>query len=109
MVIDIQQRNEDLGQAVPALHVLRLHIEVVSGSGLSIQAGPGLGVDDPRGWVDQEAAGHRKCRQGCVEARTCTHMCTHVPSARSRLREGAAMHWAASLSISPAPLHILTV
>lgn len=52
VVIDIQQSDKHLSQAGPALHILRLHIEVVPGCGLSIQIGPGLCINDPSGWLD---------------------------------------------------------
>lgn len=59
VVVDIQQSDEHLGQAGPALHVLCLHIEVVPGGGLSIQAGPGLGVDDRSLFVTSEGKNAR--------------------------------------------------
>lgn len=86
VVIDVQQSDEHLSQAVPALHIFCLHIEVVPGSSLSIQVGPGLGVDDPSGWVDQEAVG--------TESAGTVHMHVHMqkPAVKSCLQEVAVMH-----------------
>lgn len=60
--------------------------EVVPGSALSVQAGPGLGVDDARGQVDQEAPGTESAARVCG-----TRVRTHVPcSKEARLQEEAA-------------------
>lgn len=54
MVVQVQHRHEHLSQAVLSLCILCLHIKVVLGSHLSIQARPRLGVDDPRCGLDQK-------------------------------------------------------
>lgn len=42
MVVHVQDGDEDFGQAVLALRVLGLDVEVVLGANLSVQGGPGL-------------------------------------------------------------------
>lgn len=48
VVIDVQQSDKHLCQAVPPIHVFGLHVKVVPRRALGIQAGPGLSVDKPR-------------------------------------------------------------
>lgn len=54
MVIQVQHSHKDFSQVVFPLCVLCLHIEVILGPDLSIQACPRLCVDDPRVRFDQE-------------------------------------------------------
>lgn len=59
MVVQVQHRHKHLSQAVLALCVLCLHIKVILGSHLCVQARPWLGVDDPRCGLDQKPAAER--------------------------------------------------
>lgn len=54
VVIQVQHSHKDFSQVVFPLCVLCLHIEVILGPHLSIQACPRLCVDDPRVRFDQE-------------------------------------------------------
>lgn len=54
MVIQIQHGYKDFGQVVLSLCILRLHIEVILGPHLSIQARPGLCVYNARCRLDQK-------------------------------------------------------
>lgn len=59
MVVEVQHRHEHLSQAVLPLCILCLHIKVILGSHLCVQAGPRLGVDDPRRGLDQKPGAGR--------------------------------------------------
>ena len=71
MVVEVQHGDEDLGQAVLPLPVLRLHVEVVLGAGLRVQRGPGLGGDQPRGEVDGEPGGAKEEPSRALRTKGC--------------------------------------
>lgn len=65
VVIEVQDCDKDLRQAVLPLCILCFHIKVVLGPHLCIQDGPRLRVDDPRCRLDQESVnvdGIRTCK-----------------------------------------------
>lgn len=73
VVVHVQDSDEDFGQTVLPLRVLRLDVEVVFGPELRVQAGPRLRGDEAGRRVDGKPAGFGAGSDGECVTTTAVH------------------------------------